>query len=272
MKQETTGLTYQGLAQQKQPEDAHLQTLLNRFPDRQNRLVLQARFGSFAANRAIDFSSRPQDPAQRIEWYQAMFNAKGLSWDPNVNVIGLRGVDASGKVGNAFNKWNDTIVVISNTPKGWLIREFAATTDPGITVNKEVFKKAPATLPTGQYAMQSGTYKRIEGAGVFVAPKIAVWRDFDHNGSISEQDKKLSQQYETSAPDIKLHWVRSKQPGDEIRPAVNGSSAGCQVPFLTEDEFHRLITPELNRHGGKFTYTLVDGRDRMPKPNSARMA
>jgi hypothetical protein len=100
--------------------------------------------------------------AQVFDYFKEVILAQGgifLEKEGFVNIVGIRG----GKLGkdntvsqtdNAFNQWNDTLVVLRVGKEGKkFVSFYEATTDPGVA------KKDVATLPEGTHAMEMGTHK-----------------------------------------------------------------------------------------------------------------
>ncbi len=243
---------------------------------------------------------RPINDIEKVRWYRELVINKGYKWfdkDGELNIIGLRGYDIM--IGQHSNKpiynkkgkfkgrlYDDTIAFIWKDTK-WNIKEFEATTDPGVVHRPKHPKSIIATLRTGQYFYIKGTHHKIEGAanpaiykkgniaiyisylkdlykkknpkelfkhlriiwgipqkmsvrkyikknaGVkFLAlkdipdkykynKKIDVWRDFNQNGIIDEEEKKDIHK----GTALNIHWgVPGRTSG-----YVGDYSEGCQV-------------------------------------------
>jgi len=116
--------------------------------------------GTHAAGRTIIPKNAPSD--QQYDYFRSVvLENNGVFFDRAgyVNIIGIRG----GQLGdgmqithgdNAFNQWNDTLVVLKVDAKGVKhVDVFEGTTDPGVT------RSGVATLPEGTYSYRVGTHK-----------------------------------------------------------------------------------------------------------------
>jgi nucleoid-associated protein YgaU len=223
------------------------------------------------------------------QWYKDLAAKHKHIWRSQtnqVNIIGLRGWDlTNGAHTNPHNRWNDTIALVWKDKNGRMqVREFKATTDPGVKstaappkgspdVNKDG-RGDPAWVKTGQYPMKIGSYKGQADAVRPVSEPIAVHRDFNNDGKISGtelkgkipiKDKKgkvSSTGQEASkltADGIRIHWGRpiGKQPTHPGR-----YSTGCQVIRANRKDFRNQFTSVLKLDPGRnkkeMLYTLID--------------
>lgn len=205
---------------------------------------------------------RPAGEQARADWYRRIVEGQGYEWRTGVNqmnVVGLRAYDVeTGKNGNAFNQWNDTLAFVWNDGHRWQVKELAATTDPGYKSHWE----SPdidgngvgdvAHLLPGQYPYQTGTHRGTYGAGV-PEYNVPVVRDTNHNGQIDGGEQKRSKERGDVGYGINIHWGPGYESG-----GVGGYSLGCQVTVLNNNEFHAQVTPLLEANRGQLLYTLVD--------------
>jgi hypothetical protein len=116
--------------------------------------------GSNAAGRTIVPKNAPAD--QQYDYFRSVIlENNGVFFDRQgyINIIGIRG----GQLGegnqithgdNAFNRWNDTLVVLKIDAEGVKhVDVYEGTTDPGVT------RSGVATLPEGTYSYKVGTHK-----------------------------------------------------------------------------------------------------------------
>lgn len=212
--------------------------------------------------RLKEVGPRPAGEQARADWYRRLVESQGYEWRTGVNqmnIVGLRAYDVeTGKNGNTFNQWNDTLAFVWNDGSRWQVKELAATTDPGY---KEHWESPDidgngsgdvAHLLPGQYPYQTGTHRGTYGAGV---PEInvPVVRDTNHNGQIDGGEESRSKQRGDVGYGINIHWGPGYESG-----GVGGYSLGCQVTVLNNSQFHQQVTPLLEANRGQLLYTLVD--------------
>jgi len=171
----------------------------------------------------------------------------------NINIVGIRA-----RQGRP-NTFDDRLIVVeqrfwqSVKPPSWTIRDWPATTDPGLYWLQEPMNvKGTAILVPDQYrgAWVIGAHKGKYEALVQDKP-VKVWRD-------QNRDDKL----DTDGPvdeglfGINIHRANDAHPS----PEVNKWSAGCQVFQSPVDfaEFMMIVNRSAMKFGRRFTYTLLD--------------
>lgn len=164
----------------------------------------------------------------------------------NLNIIGVRS-------SNSFtNKFDDNIVVIyRDADTKWVVKTYAATTDPGKNALVEPMnKKGAAILVPGQY---KSAYKLDLHRGKYIAlcqrKPVKVYRD-----------NNLDLEYDFVNPEDGLFGInihRSSTRGDT--KYINSWSHGCQVFKKTADyyDFINLCEKSADIYGNSFTYTLL---------------
>ena len=116
--------------------------------------------GSHAAGRTIIPTNAPDD--QKYDYFRGVIlenNGVFVDQPGHINIIGIRG----GQLGdgeqithsdNAFNQWNDTLIVLKIDAQGVkYVDMYEGTTDTGVT------RAGVATLPEGTYSYRVGTHK-----------------------------------------------------------------------------------------------------------------
>lgn len=163
----------------------------------------------------------------------------------NLNIVGWRR-----KIFEA-NKFNDVIAVYWQQDTVWRVRQWPATTIPGVPwfLNPEN-PKGTAILVPGQYpkVYSLGLYKgytSLKQIGL-----LKVYRDLNKDG----YPDKIPETIEEGVFGIHIHkaglWSK----------LVGTSSAGCQVfqNAADFDEFIELCETSASIYGNAFTYTLFD--------------
>lgn len=176
---------------------------------------------------------------------QELYQNNDYEFNDLFNIFGVR--SASRRV----NKFDDFLCVYYVDDNGNpVLKQWAATTDPGLKVLKAPINSAgTAILKAGQYkdCYQLGKHKGKYQALVQTGGEVIVHRDADRD---SEHD--LESQTQSGYFGINIH----KAGVDSLQ--VDGWSAGCQVFKRTTDfnEFMTLCKKFNDQLGGKFTYTL----------------
>jgi peptidoglycan hydrolase-like protein with peptidoglycan-binding domain len=219
---------------------------------------LDARVKQKEAAARVD-GPKPRGEAAKAAWYEALVKKAGGKWRSGVNemnIVGLRGQDVDGKRnGNAFNQWNDTMAYVWKGRDGKMhVREFRATTDPGLKsgTGQDANRDGSldlAHLRPGSYPYYLGTHRGLYGAGN-PGYNLPVYRDTNHDGHISSAEKAASKRRDDRGSGINIHW------GDGY--VVGGFSAGCQVVKGSYDYFRSHVTPLLQLNRGQMYYTLID--------------
>lgn len=167
----------------------------------------------------------------------------------NVNIIGIRNKGAKA------NRFDDRICVVFKDSQGWVTREYAATTDPGLYwLHNKMNVKGTAVLQPGQYR---GVYMIDKHRGKYDAlcqrlGSVRVRRDRDFDDEIDWD----SLSAETSGSyGINVHRASSSR---SVK-TVGVFSAGCQVIQDPADfeSFMRIIKKSAEIFGNRFTYTLL---------------
>lgn len=204
---------------------------------------------------------KPAGTAAKAGWYRALVEQSGGKWRTGVdqvNIVGLRGQGVDGgRNHNRFNQWNDTVAYVWKGQDGKMhVREFQATTDPGVTggpgKGRDVDGNGSgdiAHLRPGSYPYRLGSHHDVYGAGN-PTYNLPVDRDTNHNGSISKAERAASKRRGDVGYGINIHW------GDGS--VVGGWSEGCQVIKGSYDHFRQNVTPIMERNRGQMYYTLID--------------
>ncbi len=187
---------------------------------------------------------------------KALFHKKGYRINElpyQLNIVGVRSPYTTP------NRFDDEIHVFFNTDdKGWVYRIFKATTDPGTYwLNNPMSPQGTAILQEGQYidtyalGMHRGKYLAL----VQQLNEVIVLRDYNRDAVLD---------FSTAKPQkgwfgINIH--RALVTGKT--KSIDRHSAGCQVFEDAADfeAFIKLCMEHRNRHGNKFTYTLIDLRE-----------
>lgn len=170
-----------------------------------------------------------------------------------LNIVGLRSADAK------QNSFDDLVCVFYKDDNGkWEYKCYPATTDPGtFYLNNPINPFGTAALKEGQYkdAYAQGLHRGQYKALVQVAP-VTTYRDPDRNSIFDFNSKTTTGMY-----GINIHKAGKNS------EAVNNWSAGCQVFKRSADfdDFIRLTNTHREKHGNKFTYTLLDERADLKK-------
>lgn len=194
--------------------------------------------------------------------YAALAKEGGLAPTPgSITVLGLRGLSTEGVVHpvSYTRAFDDTLVVLG--ADGHTAVRFAASTHPfelkgvpGVPdVNGDRVADVGMIRP-GVYDV-AGRDRKIGGNASYAVTqngegRLPGWRDVNHDGVISEQERTASETRKDGVTDILFHQ------GEGAVPAA----VGCQVlPARSIREFASAVGGDL----AKFRYVLVDmtGRD-----------
>lgn len=172
----------------------------------------------------------------------------------NLNIIGIR-KDNKNAVNN---KYDDVMVVIYKTKKGWSTHYYTITTEPGAYyMSKKLGNvKGTAILVPGQYrgcweiGKHNGKYKAL-----VQRKPVKVYRD----GNMDDVYDMYPETINEGMFGINIH--RSNE--GFTRDTIDMYSAGCQV-FNSPKEFGAFMTlcdKQAELYGNTFTYTLIDEKD-----------
>jgi hypothetical protein len=167
--------------------------------------------------------------------------------DYNLNIFGIRSPSRDS------DEFDDLLGCAYKVNGSWVVRYWAATTDPGRNLlENPINKKGAAILVPGQYL---GCYKVDLHSGKYRAlcqrnGPVQVYRD-DNKDNILDMDESNK---ESGFFGINIH--RRSGTGGKIR----GASAGCQVFKLSNDfdELMDLANRQLERGPNSFSYVLLD--------------
>jgi|TARA_R110000744_G_scaffold34442_2_gene80270 hypothetical protein len=175
----------------------------------------------------------------------------------NVNIIGIRNSDTSGRV---TNKFDDTMTIsyIDNDMK-WQYNEYNCTTDPGDDwVDNPMLEKGVAILKPGQY---SKSHKiRLHG-GKYTAlgqqNNVKVYRDANKDGVYDYNEDTVDE----GLFGINIH--RATALSGKTSTYIDKWSAGCQVIASNDDwhEFLNICQEARSEWSNNFTYTLIESKD-----------
>jgi hypothetical protein len=223
-------------------------------------------------DRAVSVRTPADQPARAAE-LEGMVRGAGGQWRNGVNelnVVGLRGQDIDGKRhDNAFNRWNDTLAFVWKGNDGKMnVREFRATTDPGVgrsgsglgvDANGDGLKDVAHMRP-GQYTYRNGLHRGMSGAAR--PDVVTVSRDVNGDGRISGNEA----QDRMRARALNIHWAWDNEDqygGKMLTEEVNSSSEGCQVVAMSRGDFLQHVSPLLALNSrSDFRYTLIDRTER----------
>jgi len=178
-----------------------------------------------------------------------------------LNVVGIR-------TNNPVNqdRFDDYIAYFAYDTAGKIRGKVAqGTTDPSTYfLQQPMTSKGTAILKSGQYkdAYALGFHRGKYEALVQVAP-VTVIRDADRDGYTNLLDKT-----EEGMFGINIHRPTANKADGSL---IGKDSAGCQVFQYVNDFTDMLTMARLSRskYGNRFTYTLLDQRDRVRNVNTA---
>jgi hypothetical protein len=168
----------------------------------------------------------------------------------NVNIVGIR------HKGAKANRFDDRICIVFKDSQGWVTREYAATTDPGLYwLNRPMNLQGTAVLSPGQYR---GVYMIDKHRGKYDAlcqrlGPVSVRRDRDTDDEIDWDNlsTKTAGNYF-----INIHRASASR---SVK-TVGVFSAGCQVIQSPDDfdSFMQIVKKSAEKYGNRFTYTLLE--------------
>ena len=186
--------------------------------------------------------------------FRKLFESKKYAYftkgNYNLNIIGIR-TNIKKKITNAYD---DYLVVIYNTEKGWTRQIYNITTKPGLYYMKSpVNNNGTAILVPMQYRSTwvIGKHKGKYEALCQKKP-VFVFRDANRDSAYDIKPETI----DNGIFGINIH--RSNETW--TRNTVDKYSAGCQV-FNDPKQFNsfmRLCKEQAKRYGNSFTYTLLD--------------
>lgn len=172
----------------------------------------------------------------------------------NLNIIGIR-KDNKNAVNN---KYDDVMIVMYKTKKGWTTMYYIITTEPGAYyMSKKLGNvKGTAILVPGQYrgcweiGKHNGKYKAL-----VQRKPVKVYRD----GNMDMIYDMYPETINEGMFGINIH--RSNK--GFTRDTIDMYSAGCQVFNDPKkfDSFMNLCDKQAELYGNTFTYTLLDEKD-----------
>ena len=180
------------------------------------------------------------------EQVEAAVKAKGYKWfengDLNVNIVGIRNMEAGERV---TNKFDDHLTISYKIDGEWCYEIFNCTTDPGDDwMDKPMNDKGCAILVPGQYR---GSHKLRLHQGRYLAlgqqRSVKVYRDRDKDG--------------------KYDFDPSTKHAGKTSTYVDKWSAGCQV-IASNDDWHCFLDicqAARDAWNNNFTYTLLESTD-----------
>lgn len=164
-----------------------------------------------------------------------------------LNIVGIRSKT------NKPNEFDDTINVFYKDDKGkWVFKSYPATTDIGtFWLLYPMNTAGGALLKAGQYVDAYARDYHREYLALTQKQPVTVYRDYNRNAVFDMFTKTQKGLF-----GINIHKA------GENSFKVDKYSAGCQVfkKSADFDAFMRLTALHSQKHGNKFTYTLIDER------------
>ena len=194
------------------------------------------------------------------EQVEAAVKAKGYKWfengDLNVNIVGIRNMEAGERV---TNKFDDHLTLSYKIDGEWCYEIFNCTTDPGDDwMDKPMNEKGCAILVPGQY---KGSHKLRLHLGKYLAlgqqRNVKVYRDRNKDGKYDFDASTIDE----GLFGINVHRATGKAGKTSSR--INKWSAGCQV-IASNDNWHAFLDicqTARDKWSNNFTYTLIDSTD-----------
>lgn len=172
-----------------------------------------------------------------------------------LNIVGLRSKEIKA------NTFNDEIHVFYYDHSGKPIyTAFPATTDPGTYwLENPMVSKGTAILKGGQYvdSYMMGFHKGdVTRPALVQRLPVTVLRDYDRDNALD---------FSTTREETGYFGINVHNPSGTIdKKEIGLDSAGCQVLAKNSDYlmFWQLIELHKKYHDNKFTYTLIDFRDK----------
>jgi len=188
--------------------------------------------------------------------YMAWFEHYRYTWFDgnkpfNLNIFGVRTKDRQPDVFDDF-----IFCVFRDVNQRWIIRQWEATTDPGLYwLHRPANVEGTALLVPGQYR---SAYRIDYHQGKYLAlcqrrGPVRVYRDDDRDGRYDLHPERIQEGFFG----INIHKAAT------ATERVGKWSAGCQVFKYAAhfDDFMRLCKTAARLYGNAFTYTLFDERD-----------
>ena len=194
------------------------------------------------------------------EQVEAAVKAKGYKWfengDLNVNIVGIRNMEAGERV---TNKFDDHLTISYKIDGEWCYEIFNCTTDPGDDwMDKPMNEKGCAILVPGQY---KGSHKLRLHQGRYLAlgqqRSVKVYRDRDKDGKYDFDPSTIDE----GLFGINIH--RATKHAGKTSTYVDKWSAGCQV-IASNDDWHCFLDicqAARDAWSNNFTYTLLESTD-----------
>ena len=194
------------------------------------------------------------------EQVEATVKAKGYKWfesgDYNVNIVGIRNMEAGERV---TNKFDDHITISYMVDNVWYYEIFNCTTDPGDDwMDKPMNSKGCAILKPGQYP-KSHKLRLHQGRYLALGQQnnVTVYRDRDRDGKYDFDESTV----DTGLYGINIH--RATKYAGKTSTYVDKWSAGCQV-IASNDYWHCFLDicqTARDKWSNNFTYTLITSND-----------
>ena len=194
------------------------------------------------------------------EQVEATVKAKGYKWfesgDYNVNIVGIRNMEAGERV---TNKFDDHITISYMVDNVWYYEIFNCTTDPGDDwMDKPMNSKGCAILKPGQYP-KSHKLRLHQGRYLALGQQnnVTVYRDRDRDGKYDFDESTV----DTGLYGINIH--RATKYAGKTSTYVDKWSAGCQV-IASNDDWHCFLDicqTARDKWSNNFTYTLITSND-----------
>jgi len=194
------------------------------------------------------------------EQVETAVKAKGYKWfengDYNINIVGIRNMEAGERV---TNKFDDHITISYMVDNVWYYEIFNCTTDPGDDwMDKPIDSKGCAILKPGQYP-KSHKLRLHQGKYLALGQQnnVTVYRDRDKDGKYDFDESTI----ESGVYGINIH--RATKHAGKTSTYVDKWSAGCQVIASNDDWYCFLDTCQTARDtwSNNFTYTLITSND-----------
>ena len=185
-----------------------------------------------------------------IEKLQEIFNRKGYTWDPLINVVGERNKSTN----KITNKFDDKLYLAYFQDNTWKLKEYQITTDAGRYYMrvKLINPKGAGILKEGQYNVYSlrlhqGKYE----AFCQTWGNVTVYRD-----------RNLNDEYDFSNEESGSFGVNVHMAGDDST-IIENWSASCQVFKRKKDFYEFLSIVRLYRvqKKNRYSYTLINTND-----------
>ena len=194
------------------------------------------------------------------EQVEAAVKAKGYRWfesgDYNVNIVGIRNMEAGERI---TNKFDDHLTISYKIDDDWFYEIFDCTTDHGDDwMDKPMNSKGCAIMKPGQYPkshklrLHQGRYLALGQQG-----PVSVYRDRNKDGKYDFDESTV----DTGLYGINIH--RATKHAGKKSTRVDKWSAGCQV-IASNDDWHCFLDicqTAREKWSNNFTYTLLKSTD-----------